>query len=96
MIINVKTGRADAAMQGLESIPTLMENDPGVFKPLGEPVGSAHMSIAFNKDDDVLLDAFVFALRKAIDDGTYAELIPKYKLELSAYTEVTVNGEPVS
>ncbi len=94
MLINVKSGRSDAAMQGLESIPTYMAQEPDTYKPLGEPLGSALMGIAFNKDDTVLRDAFVFALRKTIADGTYAKLIDKYKLNFSAYTDVTINGEP--
>lgn len=94
MLINVKSGRSDAAMQGLESIPTYMEQEPDTYRPLGKPLGSALMGIAFNKDDTVLRDAFVYALRKTIDDGTYAKLIEKYKLNLSAYTDVTINGEP--
>lgn len=94
MLINLKSGRSEAAMQGLESIPTYMEHEPDTYKPLGKPLGSALMGIAFNKDDTVLRDAFVYALRKTIDDGTYAKLIEKYKLGLSAYTDVTINGEP--
>ncbi|WP_210526880.1 ABC transporter substrate-binding protein [Rubellimicrobium arenae] len=93
LLINLKTGRADAAMQGLESIPTYMTNDPGVFRPLGEPVGSALMGMAFNKTDTELRDAFVHALTQVIEDGTYAELIDKYQLDLSAYTDVTVGTE---
>ena len=94
MLINLKSGRSDAAMQGLESIPTYMAQEPDTYRPLGKPLGSALMGIAFNKDDTVLRDAFVYALRKTIDDGTYAKLIDKYKLNLSAYTDVTINGEP--
>lgn len=95
MLMSVKTGRADAAMQGLESIPAYMANEPDTYKPIGEPIGSALMGMAFNKDNAVLRDAFVFALRKTIEDGTYAKLIEKYKLGLSAYTAVTINGEPI-
>jgi polar amino acid transport system substrate-binding protein len=93
LLINLKTGRADAAMQGLESIPTYMANDPGVFRPLGDPVGGALMGMAFNKDDTVLRDAFVYALTQVIEAGTYAELVSKYGLDLSAYTEVTIGSE---
>lgn len=94
MLINVKTGRVDGAMQGLESIPAYMATEPDTYKPIGDPVGKALMSIAFNKTDTVLRDAFVHALREKIADGTYDALIDKYQLGLSAYKDVTVNGEP--
>lgn len=96
MLINLKTGRVDGAIQGLESIPSYMANEPGVYKPVGEPIGSALMSIAFNKNATVLRDAFAYALQVAIDDGTYDALIAKYQLELSAYRTVTINGEPIN
>ncbi len=95
MLINVKTGRVDGAMQGLESIPAYMATEPDTYKPIGEPVGSALMGIAFNKTDTVLRDAFVHALKAKIADGTYDALIAKYQLGLSAYKDVTINGEAV-
>lgn len=95
MLINVKTGRVDGAMQGLESIPAYMATEPDTYKPIGEPVGRALMGIAFNKTDTVLRDAFVHALKAKIADGTYDALIEKYKLGLSAYKDVTINGEAV-
>ncbi|RUT30067.1 ABC transporter substrate-binding protein [Arsenicitalea aurantiaca] len=95
MLINLRTGRVAGAVQGLESVPALMANEPGTYKPVGEPIGSALMGMAFNKDDTVLRDAFVYALRETISNGTYDELIAKYQLELSAYPEPTINGEPI-
>ncbi len=95
MLINVKTGRVDGAMQGLESIPAYMATEPNTYKPVGEPVGSALMGMAFNKKDTVLRDAFVHALKAKIADGTYDKLIEKYQLGLSAYKDVTINGEPI-
>jgi polar amino acid transport system substrate-binding protein len=95
MLINMKTGRVDGAMQGLESIPAYMANEPDTYKPVGKPVGSALMGIAFNKDNTVLRDAFIYALRKTIADGTYDKLIAKYQLGLSSYKDVTINGNPV-
>lgn len=95
MLINIKTGRVDGAVQGLESIPAYMDNEPDTYKPVGDPIGSALMGIAFNKSDTVLRDAFVYALKQAIADGTYDALIEKYQLQLSAYRDITINGEPI-
>lgn len=95
MLINIKTGRVDGAMQGLESIPAYMATEPDTYKPIGEPVGRALMGMAFNKKDTALRDAFVHALKQAIADGSYDKLIAKYQLELSSYKDVTINGEPI-
>lgn len=94
LLINLKTGRAVAGVQGLESVPTIVEMEPGTFRPLGEPFSAALMGMAFNPDNTVLRDAFVFALKQVIADGTYDELIKKWKLDLSAYKDVTLNAGP--
>ncbi|HEY0911167.1 MAG TPA: ABC transporter substrate-binding protein [Bradyrhizobium sp.] len=91
---NLKQGRAIAAVQGLEAVPTIVAMDGDAYRPLGEPFSSTLMGIAFTKADPTLRDAFVFALKQVIADGTYAALIKKWKLDLSAYTKVTLNEGP--
>lgn len=94
LLINIKTDRAQAGVQGLESVPAIVDMEPGIMRPLGEPFSATLMGIAFDKQNPVLRDAFVFALKKVIADGTYDALIKKWKLGLSAYKEVTVNAGP--
>jgi polar amino acid transport system substrate-binding protein len=91
---NLKQGRAVAAVQGLEAVPTIVEMDGNAYKPLGEPFSATLMGIAFTKADPTLRDAFVYALKAVIADGTYAALIKKWKLDLSAYTKVSLNEGP--
>ena len=95
-ITNLKTGRTVAGVQGLEAVPTIVQTEPGVFIILGEPISAALMGIAVNKDADgaMLRDALVVALKKVIADGTYDELIKKWKLDISAYKDVTINAGP--
>ena len=93
-LTNLRTGRAVAAVQGLEAVPTILETYPGEFKALGEPISSALMGIAFNKSDEDLRDAFFATLTGLIEDGTYGELIAKWKLDLSALDAVTINEGP--
>lgn len=93
-LTNLKTGRAVAAVQGLEAVPTIVEKDSGAYRPLGEPFSAALMGMAFLPEDTVLRDAFAFALKTAIDDGTYDALIKKWKLDLSAYKEVSFDAGP--
>lgn len=93
-LTNLRTGRAVAAVQGLEAVPAIIDAHPGEFRALGDPISSALMGIAFNKDQPELRDAFFAALTEVIEDGTYATLIDKWKLGLSAYPDITINEGP--
>jgi polar amino acid transport system substrate-binding protein len=94
-LTNLKTGRAAAAVQGLEAVPTIVQTEPGVYRPLGEPFSSTLMGMAFQGGGDTTLrDAFAAALKKVIADGTYDQLIKKWKLDLSSYKDVTVDAGP--
>ncbi len=93
-LTNLKTGRAVAAVQGLEAVPTIVEMDATLYRPLDEPFSAALMGMAFRPDETVLRDAFAYALKTVIDDGTYDELIKKWKLDLSTYKEVSFDAGP--
>jgi len=94
-LTNLKTERAVAAVQGLEAVPTIVQTEPGVYRPLGEPFSSTLMGMAFQSGGDNLLrDAVASALKKVIADGTYDQLIKKWKLDLSSYKDVTFNAGP--
>jgi polar amino acid transport system substrate-binding protein len=93
-LTNLKTGRAVAAVQGLEAVPAILEMEPGNLRALGEHFSSALMGMAFNKTDAELRDAFLAALKKTIADGTYDALIKKWKLGLSTYKDATLNAGP--
>ncbi|WP_339947930.1 ABC transporter substrate-binding protein [uncultured Albimonas sp.] len=93
-LTNLRTGRAVAAVQGLESVPTILEDYPDEFMALGEPISSALMGIAFPKEEEQLREAFLAALTELKEEGVYAELIAKWKLGLSSLDEFTVNQGP--
>ena len=94
-LTNLKTERAVAAVQGLEAVPTIVQTEPGVYRPLGEPFSSTLMGMAFQSGgDNTLRDAVASALKKVIADGTYDELIKKWKLDLSSYKDVTFDAGP--
>jgi polar amino acid transport system substrate-binding protein len=94
-LTNLKTGRAVAAVQGLEAVPTIVDMDTTLYRPLGKPFSSTLMGMAFLPEDTTLRDAFAFALKKVIADGTYDELIKKWKLDLSPYKDVSFDAGPV-
>lgn len=93
-LTNLKTERAAAAVQGLEAVPAIIQTEPGVFRAFGEPFSSTLMGIAFQGDNTQLRDAVAAALKKVIADGTYDELIKKWKLDLSTYKEVSIDAGP--
>ena len=94
-LTNLKTGRADAAMQGLESVPTIVAMEGGgKYHPLGAPISSTLMGVAFQKSDPQLRDAFRAALLQTVSDGTYETLVKKWKLDYSAYPAMTLNEGP--
>ena len=90
-LANLKQGRAEAAVQGLEAVPTIAEMDGNGYERLGEPLNATLMGIAFNKNDSTLRDSYVGALKKMIASGDYTALVKKWKLGLSSYTEVSIN-----
>jgi polar amino acid transport system substrate-binding protein len=94
-LTNLKTGRAVAAVQGLEAVPTIVAMDTTLYRPLGKPFSSTLMGMAFLPEDTTLRDAFAFALKKVIADGAYDELIKKWKLDLSPYKDVSFDAGPV-
>ena len=93
-LTNLRTGRAVAAVQGLESVPTILEDYPDEFMALGDPISSALMGIAFSKEDVQLREAFLAALTELKEEGVYDELIAKWKLGLSSLDAFTVNQGP--
>jgi polar amino acid transport system substrate-binding protein len=87
----VKSGRADAMVTDTISLPGLLEKNPTfaqVGEPYGEPVIGGILIPAKNTE---LADAFVKGLKSIIDDGTYDEVMEKWKLGDSAYKDATVN-----
>ena len=76
-------------------MPTIVQTEPVVYRPLGEPFSSTLMGMAFQSGgDNTLRDAVAAALKKVIADGTYDQLIKKWKLDLSSYKDVTFNAGP--
>jgi polar amino acid transport system substrate-binding protein len=90
--VEMQQGRIDAAVRGSETIPTVMAQEPGVYRIVTPPFTTVYQGIAFAKTDTALRDAVLGALKLTIADGTYATLIAKWKLEASAAKAITING----
>ena len=76
----LKQGRIDAAVQGNETLPYLMDLEPGVYAPVGEPFATQFTGIALPVKEKALQQAMLEALDALIADGTYTALLAKWKL----------------
>jgi polar amino acid transport system substrate-binding protein len=88
----LRQGRIDAAMQGGETLPYIMAQEPNTYVPVGEPVRFTLMGIAVGKDEAELQTVLADGVRALIADGTYAKLLEKWSLTPSAIPEVKING----
>ena len=88
----LRQGRIDAAMQGGETLPYIMAQEPNTYALVGEPVRYTLMGIAVGKEETELQNALADGLRGLMADGTYAKLLEKWSLTPSAIPEVQING----
>jgi len=88
----LKQGRIDAAVQGNETLPYVMDQEPGAFQTLGAPFGGSLNGIALAVKDTALQQAVAAALDAMIADGSYAKLLAKWKLTPNALEKATINA----
>lgn len=91
--LQLKRGRIDAAAQGSETIPYVISLEPNAFTAVGEPISRVVQGMAFAKGDAQLRDAFAGALKTLIADGTYQQIVRKWKQETNAIDGVMMNGQ---
>ena len=88
----LKQGRIEAAVQGSETIPYLMAQEPDTYRVLGAPFTSVLQGIAFAKTNTALRDAVLAALQKLVAAGSYHALIVKWHQEANEHPSLTMNG----
>ncbi len=88
----LRQGRIDAAVQGGETLPYVMEQDPNTFMPLGKPIATQYTGIAVSVKDTGLQKAMAGALDGMIADGSYAKLLAHWQLDGMGVTQATVNA----
>lgn len=92
----LKQGRIDAAVQGNETVPYFMGLESGVYKTVGAPFTVNYQGIAFKKTDSEFRDLVANTLQGLIIDGTYGQILAKWKLSGNAVAAPLINGEPRS
>lgn len=88
----LKQGRIDAAVQGNETLPYVMEQEPRAYSALGGPIATQLTGIALPQKDTALQQKVAAALDALIADGTYTALLAKWKLSDNAIAKATINA----
>lgn len=91
-IMQIKQGRAQASVIGVEGLADLEIHEPGQFYQIGVPGDPNPYGIAFEKKNSGLRDAVLAALNGMKADGTYKEIVDRYHLGVGAVAEFVING----
>ena len=88
----LRQGRIDAAVQGNETLPYIMDQEPNTYTALGQPIASQYTGIALPVKETGLQKAVAGALDALIADGTYKTLLAKWQLSDTAVEKATINA----
>jgi polar amino acid transport system substrate-binding protein len=88
----LKQGRIDAAVQGNETLPYVMDLEPGAYAPIGETLASQFTGLALPIKEKALQQAVMEAVDALIADGTYRALLAKWKLNDNGIEKATINA----
>jgi polar amino acid transport system substrate-binding protein len=88
----LKQGRIDAAVQGGETLPYIMDLEPGAYVPIGDVFALQYTGLALSIKEKALQQAVVEALDALIADGSYRALLTKWKLADYGVEKATINA----
>ncbi|WP_316233978.1 ABC transporter substrate-binding protein [Bradyrhizobium sp. SZCCHNR1098] len=88
----LKQGRIDAAVQGNETLPYIMDLEPNTYVPVGAPIAYQYTGLATPLKADELREALRAALEGLIADGSYKALLAKWKLSDNGIEKVLINA----
>lgn len=91
-IMQIRQGRAQASVIGLEGLLDLMKQEPGKFYQIGGVGDVNFYGIAFAKANGELRDAVRATLDALKADGTYAQILDRYGLKDAGVEEFKING----
>ncbi|CAN7442002.1 ABC transporter substrate-binding protein [Aminobacter sp. LjRoot7] len=91
-IMQIRQGRAQASVIGLEGLLDLMKQEPGKFYQIGQVGDINHYGIAFAKANGELRDAVLATLDALKADGTYAQILDRHGLKEAGVEEFKING----
>jgi polar amino acid transport system substrate-binding protein len=88
----LRQGRLDAAVQGGETLPYIMDLEPNTYVPVGAAFDVQYTGLALPVKEKVLQQALAEALDGLIADGTYGALLTKWKLADYGVEKATINA----
>ena len=88
----LRQGRLDAAVQGGETLPYIMDLEPNTYVPVGAAFDVQYTGLALPVKEKVLQQAVAEALDGLIADGTYRALLTKWKLADYGVEKATINA----
>jgi polar amino acid transport system substrate-binding protein len=88
----LRQGRIDAAVQGNETLPYIMDQEPNAYTPIGETIATQYTGLAVPVKAVELQQALQEALEALVADGTYKTLLAKWKLSENGIEKVTINA----
>ena len=91
----LRQSRVDAAVQGMETLPYLMNQEKDAYFTIGEPFADVYQGIGFAKDNTALRDAYAAAFKVLMQNGEYRKILAEQGLEATALDALYVNGEIV-
>ncbi|WP_315700703.1 MULTISPECIES: ABC transporter substrate-binding protein [unclassified Bradyrhizobium] len=88
----LRQGRIDAAVQGNETLPYIMDQEPNAYVPVGEMIAIQYTGLATPVKAAELREALQGALEELITEGSYKALLAKWKLSGNGIEKVVINA----
>jgi polar amino acid transport system substrate-binding protein len=88
----LKQGRLDAAVQGGETLPYVMDLEPGAYVLVGDVFSVLFTGLALPVKEKALQQAVGEAVDALIADGSYRALLAKWKLTDYGVEKATINA----
>jgi polar amino acid transport system substrate-binding protein len=88
----LRQGRLDAAVQGGETLPYLMGQEPNTYVPVGKAFVFQYVGLAVTRKNDALVAELSDAMKKLIADGSYAKIAAKWGLQDYALPKLIIDS----
>lgn len=88
----LRQGRLDAAVQGGETMPYIMGQEPNTYMTVGKAFTFQYVGLAIGRKDEALQAELTGAMTKLIADGSYAKIAAKWGLTDYAVSKVIIDS----
>ena len=89
----LRQGRLDAAVQGGETMPYVMGQEPNTYLTVGKAFTFQYVGLAIGRKDDALAAELSDAMTKLIADGSYAKIAAKWGLADYAVPKLIIDSK---